>query len=129
MDGRTDMTKLIVAFRSFANAPKNEKQRMTFMTGRDFKTKQIQTSTYVWAHKKHTSYNTTQYCQTVRVIGLCFAHYPGLPHVPLPTYPRHKLRVSNRKRNISFALFTNFVCTLYICHFVHSCTHCYVFRH
>jgi len=26
-DGRTDMTKLIVAFRSFANAPKNQIKR------------------------------------------------------------------------------------------------------
>ena len=29
-DGRTDMTKLIVAFRKFSNAPKNPKYEQTF---------------------------------------------------------------------------------------------------
>jgi hypothetical protein len=30
-DGRTDMTKLIVAFRNYANAPKNESKCTTFL--------------------------------------------------------------------------------------------------
>ena len=30
-DGQTDMTKLIVAFRKFANAPKNEQNRHIFL--------------------------------------------------------------------------------------------------
>ena len=33
-DGRTDMTKLIAAFRNFANAPKNEKERESMHTDR-----------------------------------------------------------------------------------------------
>ena len=31
-DGQTDMTKLIVAFRNFANAPKNQRQNDDIVT-------------------------------------------------------------------------------------------------
>ena len=73
--GRTDMTKLIVAFHNFANAPKNP---LLFKCNLNYRI-----SCYLMRQLRCASYSSTRFCQAIRFVTVDL-------HPPAPVAARSK---------------------------------------